>query len=269
MAPAVVRVQLDLQVPEEQLDLAHQALRDAGSPATQELDDGTVRGCFVDVASALKARDAALRFSPEARWGMGQTFWYDVEAYYAMYRPIETPRFWVGPPWRASEAKKSKTRIVVATNEMVFGDLGHPTTEAALQALEVLPLKGRTVLDAGCGTGVLSVAAKKLGAKQVLGVDVDALEPARALARAHRANVLLDPGDVQTLVGSFDVVIANMHMDHLTPLVPKLFTLFKKALVLSGFPARFRDSVLQGRTPDRVIEMNGFQAITFFKPATP
>jgi ribosomal protein L11 methylase PrmA len=270
MARSLVCIQLDLHVPEAAVELAQDALREHGSAATQELWQGNVspvvRGCFPDVQHAAAARDAVLKLDPNVQWSMDQAFWYDVEAYYALFHPLETQRFWVGPRWRVDEApkKKKKHRIVVGGDDLVFGDLGHPTTAAALTALEALELEGRTVLDAGCGTGVLSVAAAKLKAKRVLGVDLESLEPARSLARAQRVKVMLEQRNVGGLDGSFDVVVCNMHLDHLGPLVPKLFTLFRRALVLSGYPERYREKVLGGRMPARVHNVAGFEAATFF-----
>lgn len=113
-----------------------------------------------------------------------------------------------------------------------FGDGAHPTTLLCMQALQKTKLS--SVLDVGTGTGILAIAAAKLGASRVVATDIDPL--ARAAARkAIRAN------DVDVRVqaalpgGQFDLVIANLYRDVLIELAPALLARASRELIISGF----------------------------------
>ena len=99
---------------------------------------------------------------------------------------------------------------------MAFGTGLHPTTRLCLEALEARADRGPLgrVLDVGCGSGILSIAAVKLGATRALGVDIDpiAIEATLANARHNRVGQA-DPrprGHVPTDEGPFDLVLANL-----------------------------------------------------------
>jgi ribosomal protein L11 methyltransferase len=81
-------------------------------------------------------------------------------------------RLWVCPS--AAQAPEEPDAVVVRLDPgLAFGTGTHPTTALCLQMLEALPLAGRSVIDYGCGSGILGIAALKLGAAHVTGVDVD------------------------------------------------------------------------------------------------
>ena len=113
---------------------------------------------------------------------------------------------------------------------MAFGTGLHPTTRLCLERIEALAdrgvLTGARVLDVGCGSGILGIAAARLGAASVLGVDTDtiAIESTEANARRNRLaqRVVGRLGSVPSGDGPFDVVLANLIASLLVRLAPNL-----------------------------------------------
>ncbi|HST15776.1 MAG TPA: 50S ribosomal protein L11 methyltransferase, partial [Gaiellaceae bacterium] len=98
----------------------------------------------------------------------------------AFHRPVRVGRLWVGPPW---EAPADDALVVVVDPGRAFGTGSHQTTQLCLAALQ--ELEPGSLLDVGCGSGVLSVAAALLGFGPVTAVDVE--EPSIAATRANAA----------------------------------------------------------------------------------
>ena len=97
---------------------------------------------------------------------------------------------------------------------MGFGTGHHATTRLMLKALQDLPLDNRTVLDIGCGSGVLAIAAVKLGARSAVGIDIDpdALDNARENSGLNQMGdrVRFEEGDFRDMAVGADVVMANL-----------------------------------------------------------
>ena len=138
-------------------------------------------------------------------------------------------RLVIRPSWRQHRAAPGD--IVLALDPgMAFGTGLHPTTRLTLAALEPLVENGRLtntrVLDVGCGSGILAIAALKLGASTGLGVDTDPVAVEATTANAAR-NGLGDRmtargGSLPTNEGPFDVILANLVAGVLIPLAPRL-----------------------------------------------
>lgn len=130
---------------------------------------------------------------------------------------------------------------IVITPKMSFGTGHHETTYMMLQFLLTLDLKGKRVLDMGCGTSVLAIMAEKRGAAEVLAVDIDDWCVENSLENiAHNAcehiSVLL--GDVSQLNGrTFDLIIANINRNILLADIPHYAASLTHGgtLLLSGF----------------------------------
>ncbi|MFZ5470895.1 MAG: 50S ribosomal protein L11 methyltransferase [Myxococcota bacterium] len=172
---------------------------------------------FADAAAAIEAKRRLLSLVVGARVELDHAHYDDIAAYRAQYRPMRTRTLWVGPPWAVEEAPPGLRRLVVPP-QTVFGSRGHPTTRLCLQALEESEhvRGGARVLDVGCGAGVLSIGARWLGARSVLGIDLleNAAKAARQLARAHRVSrVRFATTLLAALDEVFPVVVANLPSD--------------------------------------------------------
>lgn len=140
----------------------------------------------------------------------------------SQFDPIHiTDRLWIVPSWHT--APDADAINLVLDPGLAFGTGSHPTTYLCLQWLTEQVYGGESVLDYGCGSGILAIAAAKLGARAVLGVDIDenALQSARSNASANQVELAVrhsrEPLDQQ-----FDLVVANILTNPLCVLAPLL-----------------------------------------------
>jgi ribosomal protein L11 methyltransferase len=138
-------------------------------------------------------------------------------------------RLVIRPSWRRHHRRPDDV-VLTLDPGMAFGTGLHPTTRLCLAAVEDLAGQGRLtgarVLDVGCGSGILAIAAVKLGGTSALGVDTDpiAIEATLANARRNRigSRVRASLGSLPSGVAPFDVVLANLIAGLLVPLAPAL-----------------------------------------------
>lgn len=132
-------------------------------------------------------------------------------------------RLWVCPT--AAEAPMEPDAVVVRLDPgLAFGTGTHPTTALCLQILDSLPVVGRSVIDYGCGSGILGIAALKLGAAHVWAVDLDpqALLATRDNASANGVSSRIDVQGVEGALRPAYCVIANILAGPLIELAPTL-----------------------------------------------
>jgi len=169
---------------------------------------------------------------PEQDWG---------ENWKRFFKPVQvTSRFWVKPPWSKVRLKRGQISIDI-TPGMAFGTGTHASTQLCIQALgERIKKKGLSVLDVGTGSGILSIVAAKLGAKEVRGIDNDgvAVENARENVELNYVSdiVKIRKGRIGDLQKKFDLVIANIDFKSLTRIRKLLLNHLKNQgiLILSG-----------------------------------
>lgn len=136
--------------------------------------------------------------------------------------------FSVGQKWiilSPGETPPLKGQLPLIIKKGAFGSGEHETTKSCLEELEKLKdLKGKRVLDLGCGTGILALAAAKLGAQEVMAVDIDptAVELSRKNARLNRQAINVIQGSLGEVSGRFHLIMANIHGDILMNLAPQL-----------------------------------------------
>jgi ribosomal protein L11 methyltransferase len=140
------------------------------------------------------------------------------------YRPFRVgKRILIRPSWFDAEADAETTTESAGTDDVVllldpgmaFGTGLHPTTQKCLRALEQIVQPGQQVLDVGTGSGILAIAAVKLGAANVLGVDIDELAVKTAVANAEQNQVsdqvVIWQGDLSSVPArQWDVVLVNI-----------------------------------------------------------
>ncbi|MDH4573651.1 50S ribosomal protein L11 methyltransferase [Salinicola acroporae] len=185
-------------------------------------------------------------------------------------------RLWIVPSWH--QAPDPDAVNLLLDPGLAFGTGTHPTTALCLGWLDAQELAQRQVLDYGCGSGILAIAALKLGADTAVGVDIDpqALQASRDNAERNRideSRLILDYPE-RIGQGQFDVVVANILAG---PLVDMAATIAKRVksgghLALSGILASQADTVLdayraQGLLMDEPREREGWVLLTGHRAA--
>jgi ribosomal protein L11 methyltransferase len=139
-----------------------------------------------------------------------------------------------------------------------FGTGSHPTTRMCLAWLEAQVRAGDSVLDYGCGSGILGIAALKLGAGSAVGVDVDplALEAARYNSRRNAVDLVVQDAQ-HSLVGAFRITVANILANPLRMLAPVIasHTLPQGLIALSGILEDQAAAVVQAYSPWAALEV--------------
>jgi ribosomal protein L11 methyltransferase len=160
-----------------------------------------------------------------------------MEAWKQHYRPLEVGhRLLILPAWM--EAPPGDRLAIRIDPGMAFGTGVHPTTQLILQLLEELIQSGDAVIDVGCGSGILSIAAVRLGAGEVLGVDIEAeaIENARHNAELNGVSVQLEQGSLEEIRGGAfafkqaELVVANI----IAPILVRLLAEGLSELVAAG-----------------------------------
>lgn len=158
-------------------------------------------------------------------------------------------RLWICPSWR--DVPDPDAVNVMLDPGLAFGTGTHPTTSLCLTWLDGLDLAGKTVIDFGCGSGILAIAALKLGAAQAIGIDIDpqAIQASRDNAErngvADRLSLYLPHQQPENLQA--DVVVANILAGPLRELAPLIRVLPKSGgyLGLSGVLESQAESVCE------------------------
>ncbi len=217
-----------------------------------------------DWESLLAAASAAAGIDAphiEARVAVEDKDW--VRATQSQFPPTRiSERLWIVPSWH--EPPDPNAIAVRLDPGVAFGTGTHPTTRLCLRWLEANLTPGATVLDYGCGSGILAIAAGKLGAGAITGIDIDAqaLQAARANSDANAVGAdYTQPDSIRP--GTWDIVLANILSNPLKLLAPALLSRVAPggAVALSGVLERQAAEVIEAyRTADPGVPLSVWSA---------
>jgi ribosomal protein L11 methyltransferase len=168
-----------------------------------------------------------------------------VEAYQKSIEPLQIDNFYIHPTW---DAPREDLINIAIDPALAFGTGHHPTTASSLRAVGRYVQKGHSVIDVGCGSGILGIAAIKLGAK-VDACDTDPVSVANSLENAQINNVAFEnlwEGSCSLAKNRYDVVVANIVADVLTFIANDLKKVLKEhgILILSGILDKYESKVM-------------------------
>ncbi|MCK9987186.1 MAG: ribosomal protein L11 methyltransferase [Azoarcus sp.] len=230
-------------------------------------------GADLTVALARAAADAGFdAVPPFTLEDVAEQNW--VQLTQSQFDPIRiTERMWIVPSWHTAP---DPTAINIELDPgMAFGTGSHPTTRLCLEWLCDAVTPGAGVLDYGCGSGILGIAAAKLGAADVLGVDIDdkALEAAHDNAQRNGVTMRLQHSR-QALDVQFDIVVANILTNPLCVLAPLLAARVAPGgrIALSGVLDTQTDQVIAAYAPFIALRVGatheGWARLEGTRPAT-
>ncbi|MGI4847472.1 MAG: 50S ribosomal protein L11 methyltransferase [Janthinobacterium lividum] len=199
-------------------------------------------------ACSLPTQDFSVRVVEEQDW---------VRLTQSQFDPIHIGKnIWVVPSWH--DAPEPDALVLELDPGLAFGTGSHPTTRLCMEWLEANPPAG-SVLDYGCGSGILAMVAKKLGAADVIGIDIDPQAIESATCNTERNHCKIDyylPDDFAVSAQAaqfpvFDTVVANILSSPLKLMAPMLGTRVAPggALVLSGVLVRQAEEVAAAYAP--------------------
>ena len=185
------------------------------------LIDGSTSADELEAMLATAAQAAGLASVPPFTTAeVAEQNW--VQLTQSQFEPIRiNDRLWIVPSWHT--APEPSAINIELDPGMAFGTGSHPTTRLCLEWLCEAVVPGCSVLDYGCGSGILGIAAAKLGAGEVLGIDIDekAVDAARDNAARNHADMRLQHSAVP-LGDAFDLVVANILTNPLCVLAPAI-----------------------------------------------
>jgi len=162
------------------------------------------------------------------------------------WQPTDVGRFIIAPPWAHAKDTEDRLAIKIEPN-MAFGTGTHETTQLCLEAMGDIVTSGMSVIDVGTGTGVLAIAAAKLGCKHIRAFDTDAHSVNIAEQNAE-ANGVIDAimfyeGTIDEATEPADLILANLTLDVIMPILGLLVEKADIWLLLSGILANQRDEI--------------------------
>ncbi len=218
--------QVSVVVPSARVEIASAQLFELGccGVVEEDISDGVRLTAYFgaeqneeEIRQALVPYECRFEQVPDTDWTL---------AWRSFFRPVyPSPRMAICPPWDRVPDPPGGFTIAIDP-QMAFGTGHHETTRLALLGLEKKITSGDQVLDVGTGSGILSIAAVKLRASEVVAVDIeaDAIENARGncVLNGVDTKVVLGQYSVDRVSGIFDVVVANIISSILFPLIPEL-----------------------------------------------
>ncbi len=218
----------------------HALFGEPGEPTTGEWTRTRVSALFeesVDVAASIAAALAASGMHADTTFDITRVADQDwVRATQDQFQPLRvSSRLWVVPTWHAPPVPDAINLTI--DPGLAFGTGTHPTTRLCLAWLDANMRGGENVLDYGCGSGILGIAAMKLGAARAIGIDIDPLALLAARHNAMQNQVMMEFAAADSAAPeAADVVVANILANPLKLLAPVLAGATRRGgrLLLSG-----------------------------------
>jgi len=215
-----------------------------------EIDHSDAPDFISNLLTSLK--DLGFDISPPEERRVEEQDW--VRLTQSQFAPIQIgKRIWVVPSWHETPSNDPDAICLAVDPGLAFGTGSHPTTHLCLLWLEQhTQLRNHTLLDYGCGSGILAIAAAKLGCTAVVGTDIDpqAIVAARSNAQINQVEIqfILPNEDAIELAPDtqYDIVMANILANPLQVLAPALVNKIRPGgqIVLSGVLARQAEEVI-------------------------
>lgn len=200
-----------------------------------------------DIAGILAAAAANCRIAPCPSFTLAvvaEQNW--VQLTQSQFDPIRVSgRLWIVPSWH--QAPDAEAINLVLDPGMAFGTGSHPTTRLCLEWLERTVTPGVSLLDYGCGSGILAIAGARLGAGRVAGVDIDPQAVVSARHNAEANQVAAEFADsAAPVAGEYDLVVANILSNPLRVLAPAICAHVRSGgkLALSGILAEQTEEII-------------------------
>lgn len=168
----------------------------------------------------------------------------------SQFEPVEiTPSFWIVPTWH--EPPAAAQQVLRLDPGLAFGTGTHPTTRMCLRWLAQHPPVGERVLDYGCGSGILAMAACQFGAASIDAVDIDPAAVSSTHINAQANHLTLNAGLPDLASGVYNLVLANILATPLKVLAPLLCAHVAQGghLVLAGILSRQADELVHAYAP--------------------
>ena len=168
----------------------------------------------------------------------------------SQFEPVEiTPTFWIVPTWH--EPPAAAQQVIRLDPGLAFGTGTHPTTRMCLRWTAGHAPVGPRVLDYGCGSGILAIGAAKMGATDIVAVDIDPAAVESTILNAEANQVRLQAGLPDAARGEHDLVLANILATPLKVLAPLLCSHVKPGghLVLAGILSRQAEELTEAYAP--------------------
>lgn len=241
-------------------------LWEAGTVAVSELNKGD--GCaltagFEDESARVTLIEQFAAYRPE--WCEDRTDWEAVTRQAWPGRAVGK-RLYVAPPWSEEQTPNGRLRLIQNPGQ-ASGTGEHPCTQLALQAIESEVFAGCGVLDVGTGSGILAIAALKLGAGTAVGIDVDesALQTARENSALNGLAPLLATGTVGCVAEAWAAVtVANISATVLLAIADDLLrvTAMPGILILTGFPGSEAGAIAALLPGSEITYLDGWACLT-------
>lgn len=186
------------------------------------------------------------------------------------FKPVHFKKVVVKPPW---EKVRTRKKIVVISPALAFGTGNHPSTKLAISLIEEQIQGGERVLDIGTGSGILSIVALKLGAREAIAIDKDSSAIENAILNARLNDVTkrlkVEKREAEELKeGDYDMLLANLDSFQLKKLAKNLLSFNFKYLIISGLKVEESREVRKvyknyGFKEKKSLREEGWQAILY------